>query len=199
MSQCRTRRARPHLASQDHVSIGTPYSPFHMSSFTLAVLPLNVAAPPSPSSTTRSLSCPWRRFSKISITLDTAFLRHCCCAGLSLPSLPLYPFPPSTRLACRVLDLYLLFRTCVYKPPRLASSIAGNCGPPFSSLLRLRVFVLARLLDDKPSYRVVVRLPGLVLSLAIVSQVSYAHDGFTSRVLELSGPRHHVHSLPTPV
>ena len=90
--------------------------------------------------------------------------------------------PPSSRPARRIL---------VYKPPRLASSKAGNHSPPLSFLC-LRAFT--RLLEYKLSYLTAVYPSGLSLSLSPSppfhnsSQVSlYDRSNFATFIPNLSG------------
>ena len=114
------------------------------SSFTFAHRPSNVAAFPSPSSTTRLFSRTWVRFSTFSFILNTAFPYHRHRVVLSQPgphspSLPLLPLPPLLDLHVEYLSLP--FRDRIYKNPLLTSLKAANCGPIFSLSFALCAFV----------------------------------------------------------
>jgi hypothetical protein len=68
--------------------------------------------------------------------------------------------------------LSLLPWTRIYKPPRLASSKAGNRSPTLHFLSCLRAFVLAAPLGSKPRYHAIVDLSGLMRSLTMVLRQS---------------------------
>ena len=91
--------------------------------FYFSLLPSNVATPPSPSPSQRSLSCQLLWFSKMSLTSLPLVV---VAARLHSPSLSHFHSP-----LLLALNVEYLYWTCIYKPRRLASSKAGNHSPPF--------------------------------------------------------------------